>query len=54
MESPCPTPPPNWLQALRLCNFQAGGAGGRALPGRGKVAVAHGKCELGKMANVDE
>jgi hypothetical protein len=29
------------------------GAWGRAIPGRGKVAVARGKCGLGKVASVD-
>ena len=43
----------NRLHAVRLCNFQAGGAWDRTIPCWGKVAVARGKCGLGKVANID-
>jgi hypothetical protein len=57
---PVPRPPAwkshgseNRLHAVRLCNFQAGGAWNWAIPCWGKVAVARGKCGLGKVANTD-
>ena len=43
----------NRLHGVRLCNFQAGGAWNWAIPCWGKVAVARGKCGLGKVANKD-
>ena len=43
----------NRLHAVRLCNFQAGGAWNWAIPCWGKVAVARGKRGLGKVAKVD-
>ena len=43
----------NWLQALRLCKFQAGRAWNWAIRCWGKVTVARGKCGLGKVANLE-
>ena len=43
----------NRLHAVRLCNFQAGGAWNWAIPCCCKVAVIRGKCGLGKVANMD-
>ena len=41
------------MHAVRLCNFQAGGAWNWAIPCCCKVAVIRGKCGLGKVANMD-